>query len=649
MRISTLVKATSIGILVAIALMTASVFWANSQLNKIDRQSTDYNEISKAITISLYRAVQAYLTTGNTVKLSEAETIVEQLIVDIQASTISQQATARLLEQLNLLLAKTKEKYRAIGKLGGNEFVLLENAEQGLLDSADSLLNYSRDGAEDNPMAAKQFAFLSAKIMYLTQSLTSARINFTKVSDDSELKQAKQNVFNILALLNERVSEIESLPLLEVYLETDEDEFSLFDDEEEKVDKGEEFINELASLIRRYPKELDNTSKLLSQTQASLNELQQDIGQLEVVTADGQQLLTEQKIQTYDRAQLITAVMLIFVIAGAALNYAVLYKLVLTPLRYLRNSFHALVTSGKIERLDDSASTEFGEIANSFNRMLENIETENQQKAQQMNTVSGALSALESDTQLITNATGNSQQQVQQAQDVLVKLTVENQQLNQLAKDVEINAKETVEAMVKGREGAIQVQTATTSTVEQIEKSNQTLSELLHSVDKVQQVMDVISNIAEQTNLLALNAAIESARAGEHGRGFAVVADEVRKLAMKTQTSLEDTSNILGQLTSFSNLLQQNIQQISDAAEQQTKITDTLISTTNDVEQKAEMSSQVAAQALQSAESQQSGFATFESLMSQVNQLVDDARSQAERVQTSVVEQGKLISKTFSH
>ena len=363
MRISVLVKATSIGILVAIALMTASVFWANNQLSKIDRQFAEYNDVSKSITIDLYRAVQAYLTTGNAVKLSEAETIAADLINKIKSTDLDEKATKRLVDQLSLLLTKTQEKYRAIGKLGGNAFVLLENAERGILDSADSLLNYSQEGADNNPMVAKQLMYLSAKVMYLSQDLVKARESYAQNTDVNEMYQAKNNVDSVLMQISQRIDEIESLPIFGVYEESDEDECSLFYDEEDQTDKGEEFISELGNLTRRYPKGLENTSSLLAGTQLSLQELQQEIGQIEIITEQGQQVLTQKKADTYDSAQLLTAVMLILVIVGAALNYAVLYKLVLRPLRYLRNSFHALVTRGEIERIDDSAHPEFGEIA----------------------------------------------------------------------------------------------------------------------------------------------------------------------------------------------------------------------------------------------------------------------------------------------
>ena len=57
---------------------------------------------------------------------------------------------------------------------------------------------------------------------------------------------------------------------------------------------------------------------------------------------------------------------------------------------------------------------------------------------------------------------------------------------------------------------------------------------------EIDEIIEVISNIAHQTNRLALDAAIQAAMAGEDGKGFGAVAADIRRLAerSKDQTSM---------------------------------------------------------------------------------------------------------------
>lgn len=89
------------------------------------------------------------------------------------------------------------------------------------------------------------------------------------------------------------------------------------------------------------------------------------------------------------------------------------------------------------------------------------------------------------------------------------------------------------------------------------------------SVEKIQGAAQFINEISEQTSLLALNASIEAARAGESGKGFAVVADEIAKLANQSAASVEEISQVLGELQNNAKKSVEAMEIITQAVDEQ--------------------------------------------------------------------------------
>jgi len=122
------------------------------------------------------------------------------------------------------------------------------------------------------------------------------------------------------------------------------------------------------------------------------------------------------------------------------------------------------------------------------------------------------------------------------------------QQVAAKAESVSQLVQETNDYSRKGIELAKKTESGMNGITRSSNEVNTIILEIKSQMDKIGEIVNLITDLANQTNLLALNAAIEAARAGDAGRGFAVVATEVKSLAEESRISAEKIAEMIGNL-----------------------------------------------------------------------------------------------------
>ncbi|MEZ5484242.1 MAG: methyl-accepting chemotaxis protein [Lysobacteraceae bacterium] len=235
----------------------------------------------------------------------------------------------------------------------------------------------------------------------------------------------------------------------------------------------------------------------------------------------------------------------------------------------------------------------------------------------------------------LAEAAEHQAQQITSASAAINEIAVSIDEVSKNSAESADVAQRSVQIAAKGAEVVRQTIQGMDSIRDQIQETSKRIKRLGESSQEIGSIIELINDISEQTNILALNAAIQAASAGEAGRGFAVVADEVQRLAERASNATkrietlvqtiqadtneavssmeqttaevvagarlaEDAGLALGEIEKVSNDLADLIQNISEAARQQSAAATNISATMNVIQ---EITSQTSMGASQTAES----------------------------------------------
>ncbi len=292
----------------------------------------------------------------------------------------------------------------------------------------------------------------------------------------------------------------------------------------------------------------------------------------------------------------VTGIIAVLTLAALVVSYFLVGKGVVGPIKRVIDMLKD-IAQGKgdlTKRIVDNSGDETQELAQWFNRFIENIQSmikNIKSSAGDLTTASQQLAGISdqmNDTAMNTcDRTNTVAAASEEMSTNLTSMAAAMEQASSNINMVSASADEMSSTINEIAQNAEKARSITEDAVNQTRDASSQVNELGSSAKDIFNVVGTITDISEQVNLLALNATIEAARAGEAGKGFAVVANEIKDLANQTamasndikekvtgiQTSTDGTVKLIGDISNVVKEINDIVATIATAVEEQSVTT----------------------------------------------------------------------------
>ncbi|MNQ53975.1 Methyl-accepting chemotaxis protein CtpL [compost metagenome] len=413
----------------------------------------------------------------------------------------------------------------------------------------EQLAHYADSAAADAAHAYRQPLFVAAQHL---ARLAHARAKLVS-SGRSELAADVERELAALAL---QAQALEALPLLGVADDSSSAsaDFSALlglasdNDSTPAEDRGIALKRDFASLIGRYPNELQRTRSLIEQRVALAGATRSQVDGVQQALATLEPAVRAEHGRIQGEVRLLQGLMIGLILLIALTIDRIQRRLT----RVLNHLVPALSAWARGDFAEDirlgSRTRELRDIEASLNRLrtylvdlVGSIRLHAEQVAGSSRTLADLSGGLHAGAERQAGDTA-------QIRDALGDLEATIQQVAGDASQAADASRDADRALEQGQQVIGQSLSGLHALVGEVQDNAQAIERLAEETATIGNVLTVIRGIAEQTNLLALNAAIEAARAGEAGRGFAVVADEVRSLSQRTSGATAQIQELIGRL-----------------------------------------------------------------------------------------------------